>query len=122
MALGLQEALSWRGRKAVDPAGTAVGTVIEIFLDDGTGEPEWLLLETGWFSSERSFVPVVDARGEDETVRVAYAKEVIADAPRVTPDQSLNVEEETRLYAHYGVSGQDATDDAPRLRPAGEAT
>ena len=53
---------------------------------------------------------------------MAYAKEVIADAPRVTPDQSLSVEEETRLYAYYGVTGQDATDDAPRLRRAGEAT
>ena len=115
--IGLQEALRWRGRSAVDPAGSKVGTVVEVYLSDEGQEPEWFLVDTGLFGTQSSFVPVMGARPTPDALRLAYAKEIVTEAPRVVPDQDLSADEEAQLYRHYGIAVTDRARD-PQLRRA----
>ncbi|MEJ7722514.1 MAG: PRC-barrel domain-containing protein [Ilumatobacteraceae bacterium] len=45
-------------RNAVDPEGDKIGTVHDVYVNDETGQPEWLAIKTGMFGSKLSFVPI----------------------------------------------------------------
>ena len=95
---------AWLNRTAIDPSGSKVGTVTDVYVDDQTKQPDWLAISTGLFGTKISFVPLDGARVDGDDVIVAYDKETIKDAPRTEADGALSVEEEQSLYAHYGRS------------------
>jgi uncharacterized protein (TIGR02271 family) len=98
-----QTATQWHGRTAVDRDGDKLGTIEEIYLDDSTGQPEWLLVKTGLFGSKSTFIPLQDAQENGDQIRVPFEKAQVKDAPNVDPDQQLSQEEEADLYRHYGI-------------------
>src|SRR3954454_24695175 len=97
-----QDVLSWRGQQLTDADGDKVGTIEEIYLDNGTQEPEWALVSTGLFGNKQTFVPLADATPDENGVRVPYDKATVKDAPRIDPDGSLSHDEEAQLYQYYG--------------------
>ena len=99
------------GSTVVDSDGDKVGTAREVYLDDSTGQPEWVTVNTGLFGTSESFVPLAQAEIGTDGLRVPYAKSVIKDAPRLGDSGHLTPEEEDELYRYYGVSGQGRTDD-----------
>jgi uncharacterized protein (TIGR02271 family) len=111
------EAYEWRGRDVVGSDGEKIGTVDEVYLDTASGDPEWLSINTGLFGLKSSFAPIQGARPEGGSVRLAYTKEQVKDAPGVEPDQELNDSEERTLWSHYGLdyeaghSGAEGTTD-----------
>jgi uncharacterized protein (TIGR02271 family) len=96
-------------RKVIDPAGDKVGTVFDVYLDNSTGQPEWLAVTTGLFGTKVSFVPVAGATMIDDDVMVAYPKDTVKDAPRAEADGELSADEEAALFTHYDVRS-DAAD------------
>ena len=107
------------GGTVVGSDGSKLGKIGQIFLDDRTGEPEWLTVNTGLFGTRESFVPLVEAAVEDDTVRVPYTKQQVNDAPNVDADRGhLDADEEVALYRHYGLRYSDHSDD---LDPADES-
>jgi uncharacterized protein (TIGR02271 family) len=97
------------GRKAVDQDGDKIGTIDGVYLDDETGEPNWLAVNTGWFGANVSFVPFTGAYiGGDEVV-VSYPKQTVKDAPNCEADGHLSPDEEGRLYEHYRLVGRGDT-------------
>ncbi|MFD5027867.1 PRC and DUF2382 domain-containing protein [Streptomyces sp. NPDC058373] len=92
------------GLTAYDRDGAKVGSVEQVFLDDGTGKPEWVTVKTGMFGMKETFVPLAGAGHDGEGLHLAYAKDTIKDAPRVDADEHLDAAEERELYAHYGVT------------------
>ncbi|MHA7276519.1 DUF2382 domain-containing protein [Arthrobacter sp. Hz1] len=92
------------GGNVIDNDGAKVGSVGQIYLDDQTGNPSWVTVKTGMFGTSESFAPLEGAQADGNDVRVGYSKDQIKDAPRVDPDGDLSVEEEGRLYQHYGLS------------------
>lgn len=86
---------------AYDTDGDKVGKVEQVFLDDNTGEPTFLTVNTGLFGSKESFVPAKDARQDGDRVVLPYQKDVIKDAPKVDADQHLSPAEEEELYRYY---------------------
>lgn len=97
-----QDVQAWIGHDAVDESGDKVGTIDEIYVDDATGQPEWLAVKTGMFGSKLSFVPLQGATRKDDALCVPFSKDLVKDAPKVDPDGHLEPEEEDRLYRHYG--------------------
>ena len=77
------------GRKVVDTAGDKVGTVDGVYLDDETGEPNWLSVKTGWFGGNVSFVPFEGTYVGGDDVVVAYTTDMIKDAPNFDADGHL---------------------------------
>ena len=102
MTMSMETAAQWRGAEVIDASGDKVGKLEEIYLDQETDEPEWALVKTGMFGSKSTFVPLKGAGPEGDSVRVAFEKEQIKDAPKVDTDQQLSPDEEQQLYAHYG--------------------
>src|SRR5215207_1776305 len=108
---GMREAYEWRGRNVVDQEGGKVGRLEEIYLDQHTGRPEWLLIHTGLFGAKSSFAPLAGAQVDGEDVRIGYSKQEVKDAPSVEADGELSQEEEARLYAHYGLDYAEPRSD-----------
>jgi uncharacterized protein (TIGR02271 family) len=99
----IEDVKSWRGHDAVGPDDDKLGTIEDIYLDQETGEPEWLALKTGMFGGKLSFAPLAQARQDGQTIVLPYAKDQVKNAPRVEADGALSQEEEAQLYRHYGL-------------------
>ena len=56
------------------------------------------------------FAPIEGATLEDEAIRLAYDADKVNHAPSISADEHLSVEEERRLFDHYGLS--DAPDSS----------
>jgi uncharacterized protein (TIGR02271 family) len=99
----IEDAKTWRGYDAVGPDANKLGTIEDIYLDQDTGEPEWVALKTGMFGSKLSFAPLSQAYQDGDTIVLPYEKDQIKNAPRVDADGALSQEEEAQLYRHYGL-------------------
>jgi uncharacterized protein (TIGR02271 family) len=92
--------------------GERIGKVGQVYLDDETGRPEWVSVNTGLFGLNESLVPLRDASVTGDRVDVAYDKEMVKGAPRVSADGHLEPNEEDELYRYYGLSYTSAGDYA----------
>ncbi len=81
--------------------GERIGGIGQIYLDNETGEPNWVTVKTGLFGTQESFVPLAQADADGPNVTVPYDKDTIKNAPRVDAGGSLTPEEERRLYSYY---------------------
>ncbi len=103
------------GTNAVDPDGSKLGKVGQVYLDDETGRPEWATVSTGLFGTSETFVPLAQAEMTGDTLRVPYDKARLKDAPRIDADQGhLSPEEESELYRYYGVTGESGYTETTR--------
>jgi uncharacterized protein (TIGR02271 family) len=104
------EAGQMLGSTAYDNEGGKIGKVGQLFLDDSTGRPEFITINTGLFGTSESFVPVQNARMDGDSVIVPFPKDKVKDAPSVDLDGGhLDEPEEQRLYEYYGLSYGDGT-------------
>jgi uncharacterized protein (TIGR02271 family) len=99
-----------------------IGTVGQVYVDPDTQAPLWVTVKTGLFGSSESFVPVEHASYEGGTVRVAYEKSFVKDAPRIADDGALSEEEEGSLYAYYGNTAGYSTTEAATGRTSDDTT
>jgi uncharacterized protein (TIGR02271 family) len=89
-----------------DRSGDKIGKAGQVYLDDATGQPSWVTVNTGLFGTSESFVPLEGASFDGtDRVDVAYEKSQVKDAPRVAADGHLEVSEEEELYRYYGLGG-----------------
>lgn len=91
------------GGDVVDHSGEKVGGIGQVYLDDNTGQPEWVTVKTGLFGTSESLVPLAQATSEGNELRVPYPKDTIKDAPRIEADKHISPEEEEQLYRYYGL-------------------
>jgi uncharacterized protein (TIGR02271 family) len=91
------------GQDVYDQAGDKIGSASEVYLDDATGQPEWITVRTGLFGTKESFVPLRDADLTDDGVRVPVDKDRVKDAPKIDAEGHLSPEEERELYRYYGM-------------------
>ncbi len=95
------------GLTVYDPAGEKVGSVGRVYVDDNTGQPDWITVKTGLFGMKESFVPLNGARRVGSDLHITHPKERVKDAPRVDADAHLTVSEEEELYRHYDAPWRD---------------
>jgi len=93
------------GATAHGSDGEKIGKVGQLFLDDQTGQPEFVTVNTGLFGTSESFVPVEGARLEGDRLTVPYTKDVVKDAPHVDLEGGhLEPAEERKLFEYYGMT------------------
>jgi uncharacterized protein (TIGR02271 family) len=90
------------GSDVYDDSGEKIGSASEVYLDDETGQPEWVTVRTGLFGTKETFVPIRDADLTNDGLRVPISKDRVKDAPRIDTDGHLSPEEEQELYRYYG--------------------
>jgi uncharacterized protein (TIGR02271 family) len=97
------------GQDVYDESGDKIGSASEVYLDDETGQPEWVTVRTGLFGTKESFVPIRNADLTDDGVRVLVSKTQVKDAPKIDTDGHLSPEEEQELYRYYGMGAGTQT-------------
>jgi uncharacterized protein (TIGR02271 family) len=97
------------GQDVYDESGDKIGSASEVYLDDETGQPEWVTVRTGLFGTKESFVPIRDADLTDDGVRVHVGKDQVKDAPTIDAEGHLSPEEERELYRYYGMDSGAGT-------------
>ncbi|MBA2574918.1 MAG: PRC and DUF2382 domain-containing protein [Nocardioidaceae bacterium] len=100
------------GADAYGVDGKKIGKVGEVYLDDQTGRPEWITVNTGSFGTSESFVPLSEATFSGDRLTVPYDNDKIKGAPNVSADGHLSPDEEREFYAYYGV-GDGSVDVQP---------
>ena len=106
-----EDRTAWRGHELRDSQGQKIGSIEEIYLDTETDQPEWALVKTGMLGTKQSFVPLQQARTENDAVHVPFEKAQVKDAPSVEPDGQLTQREEAALYRHYGLDYSEQRSD-----------
>ena len=114
----------------IDQDGDKVGKVGQVYLDDATGQPNWVTVNTGLFGGNETFIPLDEATQDGDDLRVPYTKAFIKDAPNLDADSHVDESQEDELYRYYGLQaggtervrdGRDSRDGAVDGRDAAAA-
>src|ERR1700712_3647000 len=89
------------GRNAVDPQGNKIGTVGQVYVDDQTGQPDWITLNTGLFGMKENFAPLAGSSFNGDDLVLPFDKSVVKDAPDIADASHLDTDEQQSLYAYY---------------------
>ena len=86
--------------------GEKIGRAGQAYVDDQSGQPEWVTVNTGLFGTKETFVPLQGAELSGDGLTVPFTKDHVKDAPNVDPENGhLDESEEQRLFAHYELGG-----------------
>ncbi|MFF7198039.1 DUF2382 domain-containing protein [Streptomyces sp. NPDC008079] len=96
------------GHAVHDAQGKKIGEAAHLYLDDATGEVEWVAVKTGFFGNNETFVPTRAARLVEDHLEVPYEKDQVKGAPNVDVDSGghLSASEEQNLYRYYGMEAR----------------
>jgi len=92
---------SFMGRTAVDPQGDKIGKIGQVYVDDVTGQPDWVTVNTGLFGTKEHFAPLQGASVSGDDVVLPFDKNVVKDAPDVADASHLDPDEQDALYTYY---------------------
>ena len=99
----MQEPRDYKSRTLVDSTGEKVGVVEDVYVDQQTKKPEWVLVKADPLGGRKTFVPLSVLRREGDQLRAPYSKEQITSAPYVGDGEQVAPEDEKRLFQHYGI-------------------
>jgi hypothetical protein len=92
---------SWFGTEVRDRDDVPVGAVVDVYCDEATSRPAWLLVDDG---SRLALVPAAGGRSRRGIVLLAAELAVVGASPSVArPPAVLTGEPLLRLARHYGV-------------------
>jgi uncharacterized protein (TIGR02271 family) len=82
--------------------GDKIGKVGRVYLNDDTGQPEWVTISTGLFGTRESFAPLYNAQPGQGEVRLAVTRQQVKDAPNLdAADDHLEEAQVDELYQYY---------------------
>ncbi len=96
------EVRDWHEFEVVSEDGDHVGKLVDVYVAKDSGEPEFLLVSSGFLGHRLHLVPAEGAVRSDDRVGVAATKAAIESAPSVPADDDLSPDEERRVFEHYG--------------------
>ena len=105
------------GRELLDETGRDIGTIIDLYVDDD-GRPHWLLVDTGFFPSFFSVIPVTDVLVTDRGLEVHYTMEKLTGAPTNMKDKDYAKHREGLLYDYYRFEAPESVAEATKHGPA----
>ncbi|HET9647201.1 MAG TPA: PRC and DUF2382 domain-containing protein [Microlunatus sp.] len=108
-----------RGGIVTDADGSKIGKVGQVYLDNQTGDPQWVTVSTGLFGTSESFVPLTSATTSGNDIQVPFTKDVVHNAPRIDADAEISEAEEAELFRYYDIPTADST---PRTTDADKST
>lgn len=102
------------GREVHGPDGDKIGKAGRVYVDDQTGNPKWVSVETGLLGTRASFIPLEGAAFDGERLTVPYDKSRVKGAPDLGDGDHLSPEDEVTLNQYYSGAGSEASDDGLR--------
>jgi len=113
----LNEAVGWIGYRVDDVYGARVGVVEDVYVDQESDSPCWLLTKMGRFSEVYSLIPLQDAVVGTGHVWIPYEKDLVRRAPQVAGGMPVTQQAEASLCGHYGILSSRGADIA-QIAPA----
>ena len=105
----------WGGHDLVDRDGVKAGSIVDLYIDDQTGQPTWGLVRTGLLGSRQTLVPlgqatvplavIVSGAG---SVQVPFESATILDAPSVAVGEEISEATAIALRRYYGLGDPPA--------------
>ena len=92
---------TYMGRTAVDAQGNKIGSVGQVYVNDETGVPDWITVDTGLFGMKENFAPLHGSSLNGDDLVLPFDKDVVKDSPDVADSEHLDVDEQQALYAYY---------------------
>jgi hypothetical protein len=100
----MSEIPSWTGARVGDRTAQFVGVVCDVYYDEASSRPAWLLVSLADAPERLVLVPAEGAVSWSGSVVVPFEHELIAGSPTVAnPPALLAGEPVCRLARHYGV-------------------
>ena len=94
---------------AYDRDGEKLGAVKEVYINDTTGQPDFVEVGHGLFGMSSSIVPLRGHHLDGDNLQLAFSRDRIKDAPDISDDDHLSDEDHATIYRHFGIEG--VTDD-----------
>ena len=108
-----QTAESYMGKNALDAEGSKIGSIGLVYVDDETGQPDWITVNTGLFGTKESFAPLAGSSVTADGVVLPFGKDVVKGSPEIKDAAHLDADEQEALYTYYqGYMGGTATSGA----------
>lgn len=87
--------------------GERIGSAGRVYLDDRTGEPEWIGVHLSEPGTADSFVPLGRATLTGDRIEVPFGRDLVEGAARIHPGGELGASGADLLRAHYGMDAGD---------------
>ena len=101
---------SYMGKNALDGEGNKIGSIGQVYVDDQTGQPDWITVNTGLFGTKESFAPLAGSSVTEDGVMLPFGKDVVKGSPEIKDAAHLDADEQEALYTYYqGYMGGAAT-------------
>ena len=88
---------------AYDVDGEKLGSVKEVYINDSTGQPDFVEIGHGLFGMSSSLVPLRGHRLDGENLKLAFSKDRIQDAPNIDHYAHLTDADQDTIYRHFGL-------------------
>ena len=98
------EVHDWHELDVTAADGEHIGKLVDAYVNDTSGEPEFLLVSSGVLGHRLHLAPAEGATRTGDEVRLAVSREAVEAAPHIHADNDLTPDEEKRLFEHYGMS------------------
>lgn len=92
---------------AYDVDGDKVGGVKDVYVNDTTGQPDFVSVNHGLFGGGDSIVPLRGHTLRDGELHLAFPKDRIEDAPDLDENGHLTTEDQDAFYRHYGLENTE---------------
>lgn len=98
---------------AFDVEGNKLGSVNDVYINDVTGQPDFVDVNHGLFNMSNSIVPLRGHTLQNGELRLAFSKDRIKDAPNLDVENHISDEQRAEFFRHYGV---EAAEDKARYQ------
>lgn len=99
----------WQGKAVLDREGRKVGNIGQLYVDDRDDAPTWATVRT---NEGENFFPVSMAHVNGDDIVIDMPVEDVTRAPRISPRDEIDTDEEMELYNYYRQKWSDNTGGA----------
>ena len=92
---------SYMGKNALDAQSNKIGSIGQVYVDDETGAPDWITVNTGLFGTKESFAPLYGSSVTADGVVLPFGKDVVKGSPEIKDAAHLDAGEQQALYTYY---------------------
>ncbi|WP_018297257.1 PRC-barrel domain-containing protein [Corynebacterium lubricantis] len=86
-----------------DAQGEKIGSASDVFLNDETGQPDFIDLKHGLFGAKSSIVPLRGHSLKDDGIHVAFSKDKLNEAPEIGVEGHLSSADRHQCFKHFEV-------------------
>ena len=80
---------------------TRSASVGQVYVNDETGVPDWVTVNTGLFGMKENFAPLHGSSFNGDDLVLPFDKDVVKDSPEVADSEHLDADEQQALYCYY---------------------